>query len=273
VLVALDVASGEERWRVDFVQKLDAPLPAFGLVCSPLLVGDHLYLQAGASLVKLDKRSGQVVWRSLEDKGGMYGSAFSSPVLTNLAGREQLVVQTREKLAGIDPSDGAILWSEAIKAFRGMNILTPTLFDGRILTSAYGGRTHMIEVENKEEQFTTREAWDNKAQGYMSSPVVIDGHAYLHLKSRRLTCVDLKSGESTWTSEPFGKYWSMIARGDKILALDERGELLLLRANPERLEILDRREVSEAPTWAHLAVSGDDVVIRELHAVAAYRWK
>ena len=61
----------------------------------------------------------------------MYGSAFSSPVLHEAsAAIEQLVVQTRTQLAGVAP-DGrtTILWSQEIPAFRGMNILTPTVLD------------------------------------------------------------------------------------------------------------------------------------------------
>jgi outer membrane protein assembly factor BamB len=86
VLVCLDAQTGNERWRFDFVKQLKAPLPAFGLVCSPLVEGDAVYVQAGASFVRLNKRSGEVVWRTLEDQGGMWGSAFSSPVMVDLAG-------------------------------------------------------------------------------------------------------------------------------------------------------------------------------------------
>ena len=95
VLVCLDAGTGAERWRVDFVEQFKSPLPAFGFVCSPLVVGDHVFVQAAAGFCKLDKRTGQVVWRILEDGGGMFGSAFSSPVLATVCGQEQLLVQTR----------------------------------------------------------------------------------------------------------------------------------------------------------------------------------
>jgi outer membrane protein assembly factor BamB len=75
----------------------------------------------------LDKRTGEIVWLTLRDEGGMWGSAFSSPVMATLAGRRQCVVQTREKLAGVDPETGAVLWEQPIKALRGMNILTPVV--------------------------------------------------------------------------------------------------------------------------------------------------
>ena len=107
----------------------------------------------------------------------------------------------------------------------------------------------------------------------MSSPVVIGGHIYLHLQNQRFTCIELATGKSCWTTTPFGKYWSLVANGDRILALDERGELLLIRANPEKFEQLDLRKISDDPTWAHLAVCGDEIFIRELNAMAAYRWR
>lgn len=44
VLVCLDSRTGQERWRVDFVERYKSPLPAFGFACSPLVVGDHLYV-------------------------------------------------------------------------------------------------------------------------------------------------------------------------------------------------------------------------------------
>ncbi len=59
-----------------------------------------------------------------------------------------------------------------------------------------------------------KEIWRNKAKGYMSTPVVHGGMAYLHLGNQRLTCIDLKTGVSHWTSEPFGRYWSMRRRSN-----------------------------------------------------------
>lgn len=273
VLVCLDEASGREVWRVDFVKEFAAPVPAFGFVSSPLIVGDFLYVQAGASFVKLDKRNGKEIWRTLKDGGGMWGSAFSSPVLATLAGKPQVVVQTREKLAGIDDATGSELWSQNIPAFRGMNILTPTIVGDTIFTSSYGGKSILLKVEKSVGELKPADVWENKTQGYMSSPVVIDGHAYLHLRNQRFTCVDLATGKETWTTKPYGKYWSLVAQGDRILALDERGELLLIHATPKEFELLDSRKISEDPTWAHLAVCGDEIFIRELNAMAAYRWK
>jgi outer membrane protein assembly factor BamB len=272
VLVSLNAATGEEQWRIDFVEQLKTPLPAFGFASSPLLDGDSLYVQAGASFIKLDKKTGKIIWRVLKDDGGMMGSAFSSPIITTLAGQRQLVVQTRLKLAGVEPESGEILWEQTVPSFRGMNILTPVPFEDGIFTSSYRNKSWLFAVLKSEGKFKVEEAWDSKTQGYMSTPVVIDGHAYLHLQNQRFTCIDLRTGERTWTSEPFGKYCSMVAQKDRVLALDQVGRLLLFRANPKEFELLDERKVSDEETWAHIAVSGDEIFVRELNALSAFRW-
>lgn len=272
VLVALDAATGAVRWRVDFVERFNASLPDFGFASSPLVVGEHIYVQAGASFVKLDKRTGETIWRTLEDGGGMWGSAFSSPVLMPVAGREQLLVQTRQHLCGVDPETGRVLFQQEVPAFRGMNIVTPTVWNDQLFTSAYGGRTFLYRLTAEGDGFRVDTVWDNKTQGYMSSPVIIDGHAYLHLRNRRFTSIDLATGKENWITKPFGEYWSLVAQGDRILALEETGELLLIRANPAEFTLLDRRKVSEDSTWGHLAISGDQIFIRELNAVSVYEW-
>lgn len=273
VLVKLDGATGEELWRVDFPARFGTGVPDFGFASSPLVDGDAVYAQAANSLVKLDKTTGETVWRALESAGDMMQSgAFSSPILTSIAGRRQVVTQTREALHGIDPATGEVLWTQSVPSFRGMNILTPVVVGNSILTSSYRNKTYLYSVAEEPTGPSTTEVWTHKSQGYMSTPVVVDGHAYLHLGNGRLLCIDVATGAERWVSQPFGKYWSLVAQGDKILALDEGGELLLLRASPDRLELLDARQIANQPTWAHLAVSGDDVLVRELNAVAAYRW-
>ncbi len=271
LLVCLDAATGSERWRVDFAEVFKSPLPAFGFVCSPLVVDDFVYVQAGGGFVKLEKRTGKVVWRALDDGGGMNGSAFSSPILITLNGQPQLLVQTREKLAGVEPDSGKVLWSTPVEAFRGMNIVTPTRYENQLFTSSYGGGSFLFAVGPTDA--TVSQVWKNKVQGYMSTPVIIGGHAYLHLRNQRFACIDLATGKEAWVSTPFGKYWSLVVQGDRILALDETGDLRLIRATPEKFDLLDEVHLTDDSTWAHLAVAGREIFIRDLKGLTGYQWQ
>lgn len=271
VLVSLDVATGAERWRFDFPQRLDAAVPAFGFVSSPLVAGEFLYVQAGGAFVKLNKKTGELIWKTAEGDGGM-NSAFSSPILAKFGGMDQVLVQMREELFGLNPDDGRILWRQHVPSYRGMNILTPTVYGDGIFTSTHKNRTFFYRVANHDGAFTVNEAWNNPAQGYMSSPVVIGDHAYLHLGNGRLCCIDLRSGKETWRSKSFGKYWSMAVQDNRILALDERGELLFIEALPDELRVLDRKQISDNECWAHVAVSNNQVLVRDLGGVTLFNW-
>ncbi len=272
VLVCLDAASGKELWRLDFVKKLDTVPPTFGFASSPLIIGDSVIVQAGGGLCKVDKRSGELLWRVLDDGGGMSGSAFSSPYFASLNGVPQIIVQTRTTLAGVNPDDGTLFWKKEIPAFRGMNILTPTVYNNSVFTSSYGGGSFLLATTKDESGWNLSEVWTSKTQAYMSSPIVIDGHLYLHLRNQRFTCLDLKTGKTRWTTTPYGKYWSTVTDGEKILALDQTGELLLIRANPEKFDLIDRRKVAD-DSWAHLAISGNEIFVRGLNDLSVYRWE
>ena len=274
VLVCLEAESGEVRWRVDLAKRFGTSLSSFGFVCSPLVDESSVYVQAAPGLVKLSAQTGETIWRSLDESGGMMGGAFSSPILAEVAGREQLVVQTRSHLKGVTAETGAELWSKAVRTFRGMNILTPLVHAGGIFTSAYGGRAHYYTLSEQDGELSVSEKWNARAQGYMTSPVVIGDHAYLYLRSKRFCCVNLNEGTVAWISESIGDgYWSLVAQGERILALTDRGELYLIAANTEEFEVVDRLHVTDSETWAHLAVDDGQVFVRELDALSAYRWQ
>lgn len=272
-LSAIDGATGKEAWRIDFKKEYSTSGQTFGAVCSPLIENGFLFVQTSGGLAKIDCKTGAIVWTSLKEQGGMMGGAFSSPVLATILGSKQLVVQTRSKLCGVDPESGTELWSIAIPSFRDMNILTPTVIGDRIFTSSYGGGATMFEVKKTDAGFEVTQLWKNTTEAYMSSPVVVDEKIYLHLRNKRFSCLDPQTGESLWRTTPFGDYWSIVANGSKLLVLDAAGDLLLINANPAEYSELDKRHVSDASTWAHLAVADNQVFVRALDALIVYEWK
>ncbi len=275
VLVCLDEGTGEVIWRADLAKRHGRPIPQFGFVCSPLVAGGALYVQAADGLLKIDKASGKTLWRVfVETDKDKSHSAYSSPIVAELQGRQQIVAQSRETLAGFDPGDGSQLWDIPVRSSHDQNILTPVSYQGGVLISSYGGRSQLLRIIQRGDALEAEPAWDNKLQGYMSSPVVVDGHGYLHLRNNRFACMDLKNGDINWTTkEKFTDYASLVANDDKILMLDSEGGLHLIAADPTTFRILDQRDLSEQETWAHLAVVEEGLFIRELNALTCFGWK
>jgi outer membrane protein assembly factor BamB len=107
----------------------------------------------------------------------------------------------------------------------------------------------------------------------MSTPIVVGGHAYVHLRNQRFACLDLATGREAWITKPFGRYWSMVAQGDRILALDETGDLRLVQATPREYVLLGTAKVAAEESWAHLAIVDDEIYVRDLQGLTALRWK
>jgi outer membrane protein assembly factor BamB len=274
VLTRLDVKTGKEMWQVDFKERERTQTPPFGGISSPLVEGDYVYVQGGHAAAKLDRATSENEWRVMEERQGMFAGSFSSPVMAEIHGIRQFVVQTRSTLGGIDPESGEILWSTPVEASRGMNILTPLVSGNRIFTSTYEGGSFCFEIEQSGGKQSATLHWRlPKVEGYMTSPVIVDGYIYHQARDKQLYCINLSTGAVQWISEQdFGQYWSMVVNGNQILALDERGYLLLFEANPDGFQITDQRKVSQEPTWAHLAVSGNQIFIRGLKTMTAYSW-
>jgi hypothetical protein len=181
-------------------------------------------------------------------------------------------VQTRTHLTGVDPDTGAKIWEKEIPAFRGMNILTPTVWQDCVFTSSYGGKSLLLEFTPGAKEWQVNARWENKREGYMSSPILIGDYLYLHLRNKRFTCIDMKTGKDMWMTQSFGQYWSMISNGQQILALDQRGQLLLIQHDPSSFKLLDEREVSKEECWAHLAMVGDKLLVRDLKGIQCFQW-
>lgn len=281
VLVCLDAKTGAERWRVDFTERYKTPLPEFGNVSSPLVLGDHVYVQSAFSFIKLDKKTGATVWRTLvqDQKKAPEGSVqanqghngpMSTPIFANINGKPQFLVQMMQEMNGVDPETGNVLWSGIEDKTVSPGIMTPAVYGNKIFTSSGGIRSGLYEVKNS----GVERLWDNKTVVYMSSAVVVGDYVYMHLKNGRLACLDLKTGKEAWiTTENYGQYCSFVAQGDRILALSEKGDLILFRATPEKFEQLDTRTVADATAWSYLAVADGEVYVRDLNGLSVFRWQ
>ena len=76
VLVALDQATGDEKWRIDFPEKTGSTVPKFGGASSPMLDGGELFAQIGDGFAKIDQSNGDILWHTAKNPGGMMGRRF-----------------------------------------------------------------------------------------------------------------------------------------------------------------------------------------------------
>ena len=269
VMVCLDHQSGERKWSVDFPKLHGTPLPMFGASCSPLIDGDAVYFQSGGATVKLSMKDGSMIWQTLKNGASESPGAFSSPMIATLGNQRQLLVQTRLELCGVELETGSVLWKQPITAFRGMNILTPLVSGNRVFTSAHSGKAQMFEVTVSQGNWSVNEIWQQKHQAYMSSPVLINNTIFLHLKNKRFTALDAQSGQDIYTTSPIAQYVSIVTDGNRVLALTNTGELLLIDGKAKQFSKIDQLKVAN-DSWAHVAVTPRFLAIRDLRKLKVF---
>jgi outer membrane protein assembly factor BamB len=118
--------------------------------------------------------------------------------------------------------------------------------------------------------------WENSdVSAYMSTPVVAGGRliGHSHKKKGQFFAVDLATGKTVWLSEGRqGDNALLVAAGDTVLALTTDGELVVIDATAPRYSERRRYDVAETATWAHPAVVGAGIVVKDEKTLSMLRF-
>ena len=102
---------GEEQWRKDFIKDFKGQKGNWEFSESPLVDGDRLICTPGgpeATLLALDKKSGNVVWKGIVPGGDVAG--YSSIVIAEVNKVKQYVTLLGNGVVGFRADDGKFLW-------------------------------------------------------------------------------------------------------------------------------------------------------------------
>jgi outer membrane protein assembly factor BamB len=271
VLTCFDVKEGKVLWSVDTLKKFEAKNIVFGMSASPLIDGDRIMVNVGgkgAGVVAFDKLKGEVVWKALDDP-----ASYSSPILIGDGDKRQAVFLTGKGLVGLDSAKGGELWRQAFADSMSESSSTPLKVDELIVASTImqGG----IAVKLDGSKLAEKPVWEKaELNSYFSTPVMIGkDHMYLVTGTKPfalavqadLHCVEIATGKGLWKQSKVGKYHAALipTANNKLLMLDDGGNLILLEPNPKEYKELARSKVCAAETWAHPAIADGRLYIRD----------
>jgi outer membrane protein assembly factor BamB len=266
-------------WEVDLLDAygidpdVDRVTVAYGRSGSPLVHGDLVIIPVGApNLVAFDKKTGEPVWT-----GSNHQVSYSSPVVAELAGIEQVIIVNEDTVTGHELATGRLLWehpwpgrSEAdATASQAVPLPPSSVF----VSKGYGVGAALLDLEpSAAGTLAVRQRWHTRRsmRTKFTNVMMVDGHVY-GLSDGMLECIDLERGRRAWKDGRYG-HGQILGVGDLMLVLSEEGELLLIEASPEEPNsVLGRVDAIDGLTWNNLALAGDLLLVRNGHEATAFR--
>jgi outer membrane protein assembly factor BamB len=264
-------------WQVDTLKKFRAPNLFFGVSCSPLVEGGRVFVNVGgkgASVVAFDAEGGIVRWKALDDR-----ASYSSPILLGKGPGRQLVFLTQQGLVSLNPADGELYWRFPLRDLLLESSTTPARAGDALVASSITAGTVGLRLGTKGQKPAATQLWKKPALTcYFSTPIAAGEDLYMVTGvnplavnpfargkgGATLRCVEAATGKERWKKEGVGTYHASLVRtGDgKLLLLEEKGDLVLLRPDPQGYRELCRARVC-GQTWAHPAVAGGRLYVRD----------
>ncbi|MHB8862598.1 MAG: outer membrane protein assembly factor BamB family protein [Pirellulaceae bacterium] len=242
-LHAVELLTGKVLWKKNIRSEFKVTdRLVWGVCSSPLLADGKLIINPGgseASIVALDPANGQVIWRTAGRP-----AAFSSFVARASGAQLQLIGYDTETLGGWDARTGERLWELRPDTDGDFNVPTPVLVGDSLFvnTENNGGRLFQLDAHGRPGPGPV--AHYDELTHDTHTPVVVGGRVLA--VSHGLHCLDATTLQLVWRADDpaFQAYAALIASPERVLALSETGELLLLDPLADQLRILSRSKLS-----------------------------
>src|SRR5262249_34061424 len=199
-LICLQSADGKELWRKNYVQDFEGKNGVWGYCDYPLVDGDRLICVPGgakATMVALNKRTGDVIWRCALPGGDAAGYAAT---IVSEFGTRHYINFLQGGVVGVAAKDGKLLWRYDKLGNKLANDYTPIAGgDFVFCASGYGRGIALLKLAREGEGLLVREQYFSKRSlpPWHSSAIYREGHVYLGANGW-LECVALETGKTVW---------------------------------------------------------------------------
>ena len=270
------------RWRKSFRADFGGAPGEWGYAESPLVDGDRVVASPGgaqATVVALDKKTGEVVWKTAVPGGD--AAAYASIVPADLAGARQYVQFLAKGVVGLDPGTGKFLWRFDKTGSGPANMTTPAVHDGYVYTGGGltgGGAVRVTADPAAAGGFRVEQAYFEKKLPQGSGGVLRVGDHLYGTIGNALACIELRTGKVAWQDRSVGPASFCYADG-RLYALGEDGEVALVDPTPEayrergRFTLPDRPARKNEKAWAHPVIADGRLYLRDLGSVWCYDLK
>ena len=216
------------------------------------------------AIVALDQETGNQVWKAASSG---YGGSWSTPVLLDVGGKQELIVNMPDEVWSLDPNDGGLWWyCSGLKSSPNTSVAAR---DGVVYTlggGPGGSGAGAIRAGGRNDVTSSHVVWKKNVGSYVPSPVM-SGEYLCWIDDKGVACcLKAETGEQKYRERLGGAgstYASMIAADGKLYAVSRRNGTFVLAAGPEFKQLAHNKLASDTSDFnASPAVSNGCLLLR-----------
>lgn len=240
----------------------------FGEGSSPALYDDVVVVnwdhEGDSFIVALDRTSGAELWKKERDEV----TSWSTPIIVEVEGEPQVIVNATGHTRGYDLQTGQVIWQA-----QGMtvNTISSPVYDNGLVYVMSGFRGSMLQAirladASGELDDSASMVWTHdRDTPYVPSPLLYDNYLYfLKVNSGILSCFNARTGEPYYGPERLDDikniYASPVGAADRVYLTGREGTTMVLEKGPE-LRVLASNSLDDRFD-ASAAIVGNELYLR-----------
>ncbi len=272
------VTDGKVLWELDTTARFGVVQNFFGVGSTPVVEGDLLIVHIGGSpagspkihsgevkgngtgIVAFDKVSGEIRYQITDEL-----ASYATPTLRTIDGRRWGLAFTRGGLVGFEPVKGKVdfFFPWRAKVLESVNASTPVVVDGTVfITESYGPGGALLKVKPGGYEVVWQDPPRGKSmESHWATPIHLDGYLYgcsgQSTGEAKLRAIEHATGKVAW-SEPGLTRSTLLYADGHFVVLTEYGRLLLVKATPERFELVAEMDLGDKAAGSDAKTAVDD---------------
>ncbi|MEZ6128659.1 MAG: PQQ-binding-like beta-propeller repeat protein [Planctomycetaceae bacterium] len=240
-LICMDMA-GNLQWYRGLGEEFPNASNSLGMSSSLLVIGSTVIAQvesdAEAFAAGIDAESGETKWKIDRPRK----ANWTSPTLLPGSGDKPTLalLQSSAGLTAIDPETGATVWEFTDGA---STIPSSSVIGGTVYIPSNG----LTTVKPAHDGASIEQLWNSSnLSPSTSSPVVLDGMAFIVNSSGALSAGDVETGERLWQLRLKGKFsGTPLASNGHLFFFNEEGAAFVVKPSREKGEIVSELDLGE----------------------------
>lgn len=272
-LQCLDKATGKPIWTQELVTGLRGSRMMYGYASSPIAFRDLVVVPVGGKgrgLMAFRQADGTVQWSA-----GDFGNVYSSPLLIDVSGLQQLACVLDGAVVAVNPMNGDLQWQVPFKADYSIAVATPLWGGDNVLfvSAEYNAGSKAIQLQRNGQETRVKELWSaTRLRLHHGNAMLIDGVLYFSSGGKGsqaiLSAVDATTGTIYWQQRSIEKA-TFVWADRKLITLDQDGNLMIAHPSKDGFRISAQTSLLTRISWTPPVLVGSRLYIRDRRDIMA----